>query len=108
MSWNGYNSLQSPKYGILAVNPPVKFSLSLHGQNNLNTHIFPLMHKLAIDKDLMDTDPVVDRIGGIRARRNLDLAPLPIGWHETAFLCPPLELAVYTLILDATLSLDKR
>lgn len=65
------------------------------------------MHKLAINKDLMDANPVVDRVCGIRAGCNLDFAPLPIGWHEAAFICPPLELAVYTLVLDATLSLDQ-
>lgn len=56
----------------------------------------------------MGAHPVIDCVGRICARCNLDLAPLPIGGHEVAFVCPPLELAVHPLVLDATLSLDKR
>lgn len=66
------------------------------------------MHQLAIDKYLVCADAVVNGISGIGARRNLDLTPLPIGRHEVAFIRPPLELTVHTLILNAALSLDER
>jgi len=76
-------------------------------QNNLDAHVFPLMHNLAIDDDLISTDPVALGIRGVRRRGDLDLAPLTIGGHDFAFCCAILELLVDALFIDTSLTLDQ-
>lgn len=86
------------------------FSLSCHlnRQNNLDAHVLSLMHKLAINQNLISTDSVAYSICGICNSRDLDLAPLTICRDELALRCALLELGVDALVFDAALALDKR
>ena len=87
----------------------ILFSLAcrLNRQNNLDTHILSLVHKLAINQNLISTDPVAHGIRGIRTRRDLDLAPLTVCGDELALRCALLELGVDALVFDAALALDE-
>jgi hypothetical protein len=87
------------------------FPLSLvisNRQNNLDTHVFPPLHNLAIGEDLVCPDPVADCIGWIRTSGNLNLAPLPVGRHQLSLSREALELLVDALLLDAAVALNER
>jgi hypothetical protein len=79
----------------------------LYWQNNLDTHIFPLMHDLAIDDHLMHTNSVVHGIRWVRSCRDLDLTPLAVSRHNRAFECAFLEFLVDSLLINTTFSLDE-
>lgn len=79
----------------------------LNGQDNLDSHVLSLMHNFAINEHLISSDPVADLICGICSSRDLDLTPLLVGRNELSLGCEILKLLVDTLLLDATLSLDK-
>ena len=80
---------------------------SLHGEDDLDAHVFPLMHELAVDEDLVGTDAVADRVCRVRDSGDLYLAPFAVRGHETALGGAVLELAVDALLVDTALSLDE-
>lgn len=80
---------------------------ALDRQNYLDTHIFTLVHNLAINKHLVSTDSVAHSICGIRSSRYLNLTPLLVGGDKLPLSRKVLELLVNTLFLNATLTLNK-
>jgi hypothetical protein len=79
----------------------------LYWQNNLNTHVFPLMHDLAVDDYLMHTNSVVNSIRWVSSRRDLNLAPLAVSRHNRAFECAFLKFLVDPLLINTAFSLDQ-
>ena len=79
----------------------------LDRQDNLDTHVFSLLHELAIDDDLVGADTVALCIRWVCGLRNLHLSPLTICGHKLSLLREPLEFLVYTLFLDAAFPLDE-
>ena len=79
----------------------------LDRQNHLHTHILTGVHQFAIDNGLVHTNTVVHRIGRIRRRCNLYLAPLTICRSDATRGSSLLELFVDALLFDAAFSLNE-
>lgn len=103
-----YNYLQMPEK---QENPnhkgPSPPCFTLDRQDNLDTHVFPLVHQLAVNDLLVSADTIALRIRGIRGRCNLDLSPLAVGGHNHAVGHELLEALVDTLLFDTAFALDK-
>lgn len=80
---------------------------SLDWQDNLDAHVFSLVHDLAIDNCLVYTHTVVDCVCRVCACSNLNFSPLLVGGDKAALLCEPLELLVDALLFNAPFSLDE-
>jgi hypothetical protein len=79
----------------------------LDWQDNLDAHVFSLVHDLAIDNRLVCTNTVVDCVCRVGACSNLNFSPLLVGGDKAALVGEPLELLVDALLFDAAFSLDE-
>lgn len=99
--------------------------LFLYRKENLDAHVFTLLHQLALQNDLIRTNSVTLIISRISRFSDLDLSPLLISWnlgfvstfvarlqHESAYwetkIHHSFELFVDTLIFNTAFPLDKR
>lgn len=79
----------------------------LHWQDNPDTHIFSLLHELAVNDDLVGADTVALCVRWVCGLRNLHLPPLAVCGHKLALLGEPLEFLVDALFLNTAFSLDQ-
>lgn len=80
----------------------------LHRQHDPDTHVFSLLHELAVDNDLVGADAVALCVCWVCGLRNLHLPPLTVCGHKLSLLGEPLELLVDALFLDTAFPLDER
>lgn len=50
-----------------------------YGQENLDAKVLSVLHELTVDKDLVGSESVSDRVGGVGGLGDLDLSPLLVG-----------------------------
>lgn len=86
--------------------PVIAYTIPSNGQDNLDTHVLSLVHNLAIDENLVDTNSVALLICGICCGGDLDFTPLSVGRHQLSLGSEFLELLVDTLFLDTAHSLN--
>lgn len=79
----------------------------LHRQHDPDTHVFSLLHELAVDDDLVGADAVALCVCWVCGLRNLHLPPLTVCGHKLSLLGEPLELLVDALFLDTAFPLDE-